>query len=263
MKKKNINNKKISIYVVTHKEVTIKTKNIRKIIGVGNNKFSCDLRDNTGDNISNKNSSYCELTAMYWIWKNDKESDVVGLEHYRRLFISKKFQLFNDVFLTEKEINKILLKYDVIVPKIYIIKDDNKCLFDKYKVGENNHVYEDIDVLHYVFKNYFPQYYQNFDNIMFNQSWCYPYNMLICDKKTFNEYCEWLFPILEKTEEYIDISCRNGNKKRVFGYLSERLLSVWLDYTQKKVYENKVYYDFHKGIGKFLRRIRRNFKKYS
>ena len=43
------------------------------------------LHDDEGDNISNKNKTYCELTAQYWAWKN-MEADYYGFFHYRRYF---------------------------------------------------------------------------------------------------------------------------------------------------------------------------------
>lgn len=46
----------------------------------------CRYVDNTGDNISDRNRQMCELTAMYWIWKN-ADAEVVGIEHYRRRFL--------------------------------------------------------------------------------------------------------------------------------------------------------------------------------
>ena len=45
--------------------------------------------DDTGDNISSENSHFNELTATYWAWKNS-DADVIGLNHYRRYFVSKK-----------------------------------------------------------------------------------------------------------------------------------------------------------------------------
>lgn len=58
------------IYVVTHKDISLKSPENYKIIGVGNNSIiNEDFHDNTGDNISSKNKNYCELTALYWLWK--------------------------------------------------------------------------------------------------------------------------------------------------------------------------------------------------
>ena len=82
---------KTKIYVATHKEAKMPTNSMYIPIRVGaalnENDFKY-LRDDTGDNISTKNKNFCELTAIYWIWKNDK-SDIVGLTHYRRYFFKK------------------------------------------------------------------------------------------------------------------------------------------------------------------------------
>ena len=79
---------KNSMYVVTHKQVDIPEIAGYKPIVVGKNEVSYSdfVRDNTGDNIAEKNPNYCELTALYWMWKNDQKSDLVGLSHYRRFF---------------------------------------------------------------------------------------------------------------------------------------------------------------------------------
>ncbi len=48
-----------------------------------------DLTDMTGDNISEKNPIYCELTGLYWMWKNmiirGAKEDYYGLYQYRRV----------------------------------------------------------------------------------------------------------------------------------------------------------------------------------
>ena len=82
---------KIKIYVATHKKVPMPEKSIYQPIRVGAALNEDDfgyVRDDTGDNISNKNKNFCELTATYWILKNDN-SDIVGLKHYRRYFFKK------------------------------------------------------------------------------------------------------------------------------------------------------------------------------
>lgn len=82
---------KLTMYMVTHKDVDFIPKGRTPIL-VGNSISTKNfLRDNTGDNISCKNACFCELTAMYWIWKNDKDSDFVAIEHYRRFFANPNF----------------------------------------------------------------------------------------------------------------------------------------------------------------------------
>ena len=78
----------ISLYTVYHKNShIIKNSYIKPIqVGDGASIENIDYRDNQGINIAEKNNSYCELTAQYWAWKNDKNSDYIGIMHYRRFF---------------------------------------------------------------------------------------------------------------------------------------------------------------------------------
>ena len=64
-----------------------------------------EIKDNTGDNISKKNRNYCELTGLYWIWKNSKEK-IIGLVHYRRFFYKKVFFKKEEV-ISNKDVNEI------------------------------------------------------------------------------------------------------------------------------------------------------------
>ena len=79
----------VKILVCCHKQDVCATEPPYFPIQVGKAISQVDLGiqgDDTGDNISHKNASYCELTGMYWAWKNLKDVDVIGLCHYRRYF---------------------------------------------------------------------------------------------------------------------------------------------------------------------------------
>ena len=117
----------IQLFVCYHKDGDFINSNplIPLFIGSAETKSLNISKDNTGDNIADKNSNYCELTAVYWIWKNIS-TDFVGLFHYRRFLNFKsdvtKFHYFSSSFakkygITEKNIEKILQTCDVILPK--------------------------------------------------------------------------------------------------------------------------------------------------
>ena len=244
----------MKIYVVSHKNVNINIDNIRTIIKVGNNdSFNSKISDSSGNNISNKNPYFCELTAMYWIWKNDN-SDIVGIEHYRRFFILKKFDLFHFNLLNSKKIEKILNQYDIIVSRKKKIK--GQTVEENYKKSIN-HVPEDLDKLEEIIKNNYSEFYNSYNHVINNGNFYYPFNMLVCKKELFDEYCKWLFNILFDLEKEIKVNDRQGNQKRVFGYLSERLLYVWIYHNKLKPFENNVYFVSNNKLKDFLNRIRK------
>ena len=99
------------IYVMTHKEYVKPEDDMYISLHVGKalgNDFG-DVGDDTGDNISEKNRNYCELTGMYWLWKNVK-CDIVGICHYRRYFV------VDEDFIKKDYIESVLSEYDIIVP---------------------------------------------------------------------------------------------------------------------------------------------------
>ena len=74
----NINKSDLKIIIATHKRYQMPSDEIYLPVHVGRALNSVwigtplmeYIGDNTGDNISSKNRNYCELTALYWAWKN-------------------------------------------------------------------------------------------------------------------------------------------------------------------------------------------------
>lgn len=226
---------KVTIYVVSHKKAEFPKNKIYKTIQVGNKPDFAEVRDNTHDNITEKNPNYCELTAAYWIWKNDK-SDITGLTHYRRYFFKTKYNNSIENVLDKKDIEEILKTYDIILPeKERIIKYNVKDAYGKF------HHIEDFNKCRDIIEEKYPEYLEAFDKIA-NGRKLYLYNMFISNKKIFDEYYKWLFDILFELEKRVDISNYSDYDKRIYGFLSERLLSVWLQKNDNlKIKEIPVY----------------------
>lgn len=179
------------------------------------------LLDNDGDNISSKNKNYCELTAYYWIWKNIN-CDIVGLCHYRRyLCKKKKFKWKNVIQLND--ITEDLSKYDIILP-LPSTWPKHTC-YEFYIQAEGKE--KDLLAVRNIISENHKEYLPSFDIIMNGNSASYC-NVLITSKKIFDSYCEWLFEILFQLEKSIDLSNYTTAEARVFGYLSELLLNVWV-----------------------------------
>jgi len=224
--------KALSMYVVTHKQMSHEVVG-RTVIGVGNKPIEgVTIYDNCGDNISEKNKNYCELTALYWIWKNDKDSKYIGIEHYRRFFC-ENISIFRPNVLSNQKIEEILTKYDCISPR--------KIRFDQsiYEFYKSNHIIEDLDKCREYIKEHKAEYLKDYDDVIngYEMSIC---NMAIMPREIFCNYCEWLFDILFSVEKEIDLEKRDSYQKRVYGFLSERLLNVWLHHQKLNIYYCKI-----------------------
>lgn len=226
-----MNNSKI--FVVSHKKFNCPPINNYSTILVGKKDFEMknSYRDDEGTNIASKNSSFCELTGLYWIWKNYKGNEKwLGLVHYRRYFSNTS--LFNDYrfFLNDKKISQIMSKKDCILPKPLAVK--NTVAKNYYQNGEGK--LKDLNTTGKVIKRLYPEYYSTYNKVLKDTkaSYC---NMMIMARKYFNEYCQWLFDILFQVEKETDITNYSKSEKRIYGYLSEILLNVWVKYKKLNV----------------------------
>lgn len=221
----------MKVYSVTHKDV----KNIpygRTPIGVGPNKKikKIKLYDNTGDNISQKNASFCELTALYWIWKNTND-EYVGLEHYRRTFYEKRTLILSPI--RKKKLKRILGSCDIVLPQKSYMPET---VFEQYK---SSHIEADLKCCEEIIKEKYPEFLPDYKKVMENNEQ-YLTNMFVAKKILADEYCEWLFDILFEAEKRIDITGRDAYQTRVFGFLSERLFNVWILHKQLKINEVEI-----------------------
>ncbi len=225
----------IRILVATHKPYWMPEDGIYLPMQVG---FADDLgftRDNTGDNISSKNKNYCELTALYWAWKN-LEADYIGLAHYRRHFTLKKGSDKHELPITGKELEPLLKDYDVILPRkrYYYIETS-------YSQYVHAHHKEDLDLTEKILCEKYPEYLDAYKEVMGKTSG-HRFNMFIMKKDVFDGYCSWLFDILFELEKRLDISTYSTNDARVFGFVGERLLDVWI--TRNKITYKEIPYVF-------------------
>lgn len=220
------------IYVVTHKDISLKLPENYKIIGVGDNSIiNEDLHDNIGDNISFKNKNYCELTALYWLWKNSND-DIIGLEHYRRMFLNDNMSEIG--LLSENEILTILCKYDIILPTLF--NNNYRTVYQHYA---EEHKKRDLELAKNIIDYKYPKYSSSFYEVM-NSKYEYGFNMFITKKIIIDEYSKWLFDILFTIEDKIDLTEYDEYQQRVFGFLSERLFNVWIKQKSLIIKENVV-----------------------
>lgn len=214
----------IKILVAAHKPYWMPEDKIYLPIQVGSANSDLDLgfqRDDTGDNISKKNKNYCELTGLYWAWKN-LNAEYIGLAHYRRHFTVRKGKDKKTLPINEQELTPLLNKSDVILPR-----KRNYYIETTYTQYIHAHHKEDLDITEQIIEEKCPEYKDAF-NLVMNSSKGHRFNMFVMKKDVFDSYCNWLFSILFELEKRLDISNYSANDARVFGFVGERLLDVWI-----------------------------------
>lgn len=217
--------------VVTHKECDLPKNDGYLPIIVGGKVLNIDgaVMDNTGENISSLNKNFCELTAQYWFWKNWKTPyDYVGLAHYRR-FLSTSILNNSQKFISQSNIDKALKHSDILLPKPFYWKYDVATVYNK---GSGR--LEDLYKTGVVIAKIYPQYLNTYDKQLKTNKGSYC-NMFYMKKADFEEYSKWLFDILFELNNDMDLSGYSSSEARIYGYLSEILLNVWVRYNHKKV----------------------------
>lgn len=281
----DMNNKdSIKILVCCHKPYSLPDNPIYLPIHVGKSITSLDLGiqgDNqcnkkSCDNISELNPLYCEMTAMYWAWKNIRicypNIQYIGLCHYRRYFcaenhtiqnIFKQFaktvimikrvitgnrleiyvhekrndidSLKSDRFLkSNKKLKKIISSADITATyPIRIYNNDVRTFFNV--VGRDH-----ISLLEEIVALFFSEYQASLQKVL-NGSRLISANMLVIKIEYLDEYCRFIFGVLEKHIEEVTSRniCREPKIERIYGrvpgYLAEILTNTFIEQWKGKL----------------------------
>lgn len=204
----------------------------------GERRAGWEYDDTCSHHISDKNTTHCELTGLYWIWKHCTD-DVVGLVHYRRFFQSPTFS--TDI-LSEREISEILSTHDCIMASDFpCCGPDDRELISVAEHYRLLHSSSDLRQVALVLHRWFPTYYQAFIELTVQHHSFAPYNMLICRKPLFDAYAKWLFAVLSHLEKRIDpFAHRDPYQSRIFGFLAERLLNVFMIKNGLSIYSSDI-----------------------
>lgn len=233
----------IKIIVATHKRCQMPPDDVYLPLQVG--KAGQEplgyMGDDTGDHISEKNATFCELTGLYWAWKN-LAADYKGLVHYRRCFTrGNPWFAKRQAIYRRADFEKALAGTDIIVP-------DRREYYIETNASHYAHAHfgHDLEILRQVIKERHSEALVAFDIVM-ARTGAHMFNMMVMKASRFDAYCAWLFEILFAVEQRLDISGYDSYQRRVFGFLGELLLDVWLEWAQLPYQEVNVAFMGHQN----------------
>ena len=177
--------------------------------------------DDEGDSISALNYRYCELTALWWAWKN-LEADYMGMVQYRRLFCSpsknKGSRIEDSMNLAEAK--TLCAEHNLILPKArnYYIQS-----LENHFRGYSFYCNGDFEAFRKAVANTGFDYASSFDRVMARKTG-HMCNMFIMRRDYLDDYCSWLFTVMNDLDKTID-----GGRTRILGYFAEHMLDIWAD----------------------------------
>lgn len=212
------------IFVITHKKVQIpelagKPEYILLQCGSDTDPDLNYLRANTGDNIGALNWFYCELIGYYWLWKNMR-CDNIGILHYHR------FLYYNNQILSKEEIETLLTHYDFLLPHK---SGHGKSFFNTWLLYQTET--NALEQLEYILVTKHPQFYDSYLKCVHTVDGKWGRNIMITKKYIFDDYCAFLFSVLESLRPLLTFHSHTTNWRRptmLGGYLGELLLNVWI-----------------------------------
>lgn len=215
------------------------------------------LGDNTGDHISEKRRTFCEMTVQYWAWKNET-AEYYGLFHYRRFLNFSKYHFPEDAYgsvidknidletqriygLNEKRMRELIEKYDLVIPEARDVSkfpEKPKSIWEHWCSAKDLHESDLKKMLNVIGKMSKEYYNVALEYLQGTQA--YFCAMHIMKAEIFNAYCEWLYPILFELEKEIDINLYTEEGQRTVGHLAERLMGIYILYLKKNRPELKI-----------------------
>lgn len=241
----------VRIFVTTHKPVDLfDSKVLQPVqVGKGERKLLC-FHDDEGENIADLNPLYCELTTQYWAWKN-VDAEYYGFCHYRRYFDFSperhKENAWGEIIdgyidktsqrrycLDDESIRRAVEGYDVITTEFKDLRtfpSGGATPVGHYKAAKKLH-YADLEHVAGIVKDMHPDFAQDVDGFLNGHTACFC-NMFIMRKSIFQDYCAWLFPILERFVDETDMSHYNQEALRTPGHLSERLFNIYFKHQMR------------------------------
>jgi len=221
----------VRIFAMTHKRFDVPREQLYIPMHVGHALAKEDygyMGDDSGDNISSLNCYYAELSGVYWVWKNYTQADYVGICHYRRYLTNE-----DNLAYTEAQYEALLQQYDIITTKQLELPNSYH-----YGFGAHHRI-ETLDETGEIIRELYPAYYDNFIRLVHGNK-TYFGNIMVASKPLYDEYCEWLFGILFELQRRIDLHFEDDYHRRVFGFISEFLLLVWVTTRQLRALECRV-----------------------